>query len=163
MAKFSQAVLLILAALCILKVAYADNDFKVQGKVYCDTCLVGFETRLTESIKGADVTLECRDREGGNVTYTINGVTDENGVYTISADGDHEEEVCEVVLKESPRSDCNKKPLGRTCGRVTITKNNGILSPIRYVNSLGFLINKPIDGCAKVIAELDLTPEDIMI
>ncbi|OVA10795.1 Pollen Ole e 1 allergen/extensin [Macleaya cordata] len=162
MAKFSQAVLLLLAALCIFTVASA-ADFKVQGKVYCDTCLVGFETRVTEYIKGANVTLECRDREGGHLTYTVDGVTDENGVYTISADGEHEEEVCEVVLKESPRSDCNKKFLGRTCGRVAITKNNGILSPVRFVNSLGFLINAPITGCAQVITELELTPEDIMI
>ncbi|OVA10794.1 Pollen Ole e 1 allergen/extensin [Macleaya cordata] len=162
MAKFSQAVVFLAAALCFLSVAYA-NDFHVEGKIYCDTCRAGFETEVTEPIKGAKVLLECRDREGGHLTFTADGETDEKGIYSIAVDGDHEEEVCEVEAKESPRTDCNTPVPGRSRGRVLITANNGIPSPVRFVNSLGFLKKEPLASCPKVIAALGLTPEDIMV
>ncbi|KAI3908014.1 hypothetical protein MKW98_003659 [Papaver atlanticum] len=162
MAKFSHSVLFLAAALCFVS-AVSCEDFKVHGMVYCDTCLAGFETRVSEYISGANVTLECRDREGGHLTYTGNGVTDETGGYTILVDGDHEEEVCQVVLTESPRSDCTSKIPGRSVGRVAITANNGIKEPVRFVNSLGYLKDEPLEVCPQVIAELGLTPEDIMV
>lgn len=112
---------------------------------------------------GAKVTLECRDREGGHITLTADGETDATGVYSIAVNGDHEEEVCEVIAKESPREDCNEPVKGRNQGRVLITANNGIPSPVRFVNSLGFLKKEPLPACPKVIAALGLTPEDIMI
>ena len=163
MAKFSQAVVFIAAALCLLSVVHANNDFHVEGKIYCDTCRAGFETKVTEPIKGAKVTLECRIREGGSITLTADGETDKKGIYSIAVDGDHEDEVCEVLAKESPREDCNTPVPGRNRGRVLITANNGIPSPVRFVNSLGFLKKEPLPVCPKVIAALGLTPEDIMI
>ncbi|RZC93163.1 hypothetical protein C5167_029140 [Papaver somniferum] len=163
MAKFSSlAVVLLIGALCFLSVAHCD-DFHVEGKIYCDTCRCGFETRVSEPIKGAKVGLECKNREGGHVTFTGEGETDASGTYSIAVNGDHEEDVCEVITKESPVEDCNVPVQGRSRGRVAITANNGIPSPVRYVNSLGFLRKEPLSECPKVIAELGLTPEDIKI
>ncbi|MCL7035534.1 hypothetical protein MKW94_020164 [Papaver nudicaule] len=163
MAKFSSlAFILLIGALCFLSVAHCD-DFHVEGKIYCDTCRCGFETKVSEPIKGAKVALECKNREGGHVTFTGDGETDASGTYSIAVNGDHEDDVCEVTAKESPVEDCNEPVKGRSTGRVAITGNNGIPSPVRYVNSLGFLKKEPLSSCGKVIAELDLTPEDIMV
>ncbi|KAI3954069.1 hypothetical protein MKW98_017893 [Papaver atlanticum] len=163
MAKFSSlAIVLFIGALRFLSVAHCD-DFHVEGKIYCDTCRCGFETRVSEPIKGAKVGLECKNREGGHVTFTGEGETDASGTYSIAVNGDHEEDVCEVITKESPVEDCNVPVQGRSRGRVAITGNNGIPSPVRYVNSLGFLKKEPLSECPKVIAELGLTPEDIKI
>lgn len=54
MAKSFEAVALV-AALCFVSlVGFAQcNDYlTVQGKVYCDTCRVQFETKVTEYLPG---------------------------------------------------------------------------------------------------------------
>lgn len=50
------AVNVLLSALCVLAVAnfaFADSEvFDVEGKVFCDTCRLGFVTSLSENVEG---------------------------------------------------------------------------------------------------------------
>ncbi|KAI3993816.1 hypothetical protein MKX01_002829 [Papaver californicum] len=73
------------------------------GQVYCDTCRAGFETEISEPIK-----------------------VDDDNMYSIAVNSDHEDDVCEVLLKEKVKVVC-------------IKNNNGIESLIRFMNSLVFL------------------------
>ncbi|KAF8364754.1 hypothetical protein HHK36_023536 [Tetracentron sinense] len=157
MAKFSQAV----SALCFLSLlgfAYADSLFYVQGKVYCDTCRAQFETKVSEYIPGAKVRLECKDREGGQPTYSIDGETDATGTYRLPVEGDHEEEICEVVLVKSSNPDCAERLPGRDRARVLVTANNGISSAARFANSLGFMKKEALPQCPQVLKELGIVP-----
>ncbi|KAI3877353.1 hypothetical protein MKX03_026410 [Papaver bracteatum] len=140
MTKVSQIVILfVVVVICSISYVYCD-DFLVMGEIYCDACRAGFETEISETIKGAKVALECINREGNNIAYTTEDVvTDEDGMYSIVVNGDHEDDVCEVLLKEIPRYDCNEVVPTRNQGRVAIIDNNGIDSPIRFMNSLAFL------------------------
>ncbi|RZC77839.1 hypothetical protein C5167_002080 [Papaver somniferum] len=164
MTKVSQLVnLFVVVVICFMSYVYCD-DFHVVGQIYCDTCRAGFETEISEPIKGAKVGLECRNKEGGNITYTAEDVvTDEEGMYLVVINGDHEDYICEVLLKESPRYDCNEVVPTRNQGRVAITDNNDIDSPIRFMNSLAFLKKEPLSNFSKVIANLGLTPDDITV
>ncbi|KAF5729749.1 putative Anther-specific protein LAT52 precursor [Tripterygium wilfordii] len=141
--------------------APASNDILyVEGRVYCDTCRVQFETKLTEYMEGASVRLECRNRTTDKITYTFEDLTDSNGIYHIPVEGDHEEEICEVRLLKSSRDDCSETTTGRRVGRVLITKNVGVATPIRYANSLGFLQKVALPGCIKELQGLGFLPLD---
>ena len=51
----ASVIALVSLAICLsslLSFANAEDTFFVEGKVYCDTCRVEFETRLSEPIKG---------------------------------------------------------------------------------------------------------------
>lgn len=107
--------------------------------------------------------IECRDREGGNVKYSSQAETNEKGAYTISVDGEHEEEICEVVLVKSSDPECSevsKDPFLKKSARVSLTMNNGIVSPVRLANPLGFMKKKPIPECAKVLSELGMSTSE---
>merc|ERR1712100_886429 len=99
-------------------------------------------------MKGAKVSLECRNREGGTLLYSSEAETDKSGTYRIPVDGDHEEEICEIVLKKS--------------ARISLTKNNGISTPVRLANPLGFMKKKPLPECAKALRELGMNPDDVI-
>ncbi|KAF5474522.1 hypothetical protein F2P56_006415 [Juglans regia] len=161
MAKSSTIILA--SALCFLSLlgfAYCESRFFVEGKVYCDTCRTQFVTRVSLPMKGATVKIECRDREGGSVTYSSQAETNESGAYSIPVDGEHEEEICEVVLAKSSDPECSevsKDPFLKKSARVSLTKNNGIASPVRLANPLGFMKKKPISECSKVLRELGMS------
>ncbi|OVA04045.1 Pollen Ole e 1 allergen/extensin [Macleaya cordata] len=163
MAKFPHPVLLLLAAaLCfLLSTLVPCEGFVAQGMVYCDVCRAGFVTRGTEFIPGAKVKLECKDRAGGKITFTANGVSDKQGIYEIPVYGDHEQDVCEVVLKESTRPDCKEIDPGRKGPVLDIRHKD-----TRLVNSLGFLQAEPVpDFCPAVMATMglaDLPPSKYM-
>merc|ERR1712071_665537 len=93
------------------------------------------------------VKLECRDREGGNLTYSTEAATNKTGTYSIPVDGDHENEICDVALVKSSRDDCSEIShdlfLKKTA-RISLTKNNGIATPVRLANPLGFLKKVPL-------------------
>ncbi|XP_041027792.1 olee1-like protein [Juglans microcarpa x Juglans regia] len=154
------------SALCFLSLlcfAYCDSHFSVEGRVYCDTCRTQFVTRLSTYMKGAKVRLQCREREGGVITYSLESETDESGTYHLGVDGEHEEDVCEIVLVKSSDPDCSevsKDPFLDKSARISLTKNNGITSPVRLANPLGFLRKERVDGCGEVLRELGLTAED---
>ncbi|XP_077213736.1 pollen-specific protein C13-like [Tasmannia lanceolata] len=149
----------ILMALCVLPALVSARptrpNFIVQGKVYCDTCQAGFETSATTYIKGAKVRVECRNRETGLPTYSIEGLTDKNGCYKIPVADDHENEICESVLVSSPQSECATIVAGRERSRVVLTHNNGVISDTRYANNLGFQKDAPLAGCAKLLKQYE--------
>lgn len=111
---------------------------------------------------GAKVRLECRDREGGSITLSSEADTDEQGRYNIPVEGDHEEEVCEVILVKSPNDDCNEisnELHAKLSARISLTNNNGIAGPHRIPNPLGFMKKEADPQCAEVLKELGLTPD----
>jgi hypothetical protein len=106
----------------------------------------------------AEVRLECRKRADGDVTYSIDGVTDKKGVYSLRVEGDHEEEICEVKAIKSTRSDCNDPMAGYEKARITLTNKNGLSSDARYANSLGFMKKEALPNCIDVLNELGFNP-----
>lgn len=108
---------------------------------------------------GATVRVECKEEGNGSVTFTKEVVTDAKGSYKVEVDGDHEEELCQVVLVKSPRSDCSEIDSDshlEQAAKISITKNNGIVSPVRAANPLGFLKKERLPGCADVLKELGI-------
>ncbi|CAM8903734.1 unnamed protein product [Rhodiola kirilowii] len=156
MAKYFTTLAIVAAAFSfasLLSCTSANDALLVEGKVYCDTCRVGFETKLTEYLANAKVILECRQRETGEMTYAEEGVTDASGTYRIEVGGDHEEEICEVRLVKSPREDC-KDIAAWDKARVALTKHNGAITPMRFANSIGFTKKVPVEGCEHALEEL---------
>ncbi|KAL5982128.1 hypothetical protein ACLOJK_016197 [Asimina triloba] len=167
--------LLVVFALCVLPALVSARPAKpsyltVKGRVYCDTCLAGFETPAATYIHesclvivpdesddkptaGAKVSVECRERESGKPTFTTEGVTDHTGTYMIPVTDDHDDEICETVLKSSPQADCATVAPGRERARVFLCSNNGIVSHTRFANNLGFQKNTPLAGCAQVLKQ----------
>ncbi|XP_020236456.1 olee1-like protein [Cajanus cajan] len=152
----------IVIALCFLSfvgLAYSQDRFFIEGKVYCDTCRTQFLTRVSEFMPGATVRVECKKIEGGEVIFSKEVVTDGSGSYKIAVDGDHQEEVCQIKLVKSSRADCGEvdnSSYVEKAARISLTKNNGIVSPIRNANPLGFLVKDPLPVCNQIFQELGL-------
>ncbi|XVF27501.1 hypothetical protein REPUB_Repub14bG0112800 [Reevesia pubescens] len=157
------------AALCFLSllgIAHAEaltqgsEHFFVEGKVYCDNCRVQFVTKISKYMKGAKVRLECKDIESGKLTLGVDGETDESGTYRIKVDGDHEEEICEVLLVESSDPGCaeidNESHL-RKSARIVLTKDTGMSTDTRFANPLGFMVKERLPECTEVLRELGIT------
>ncbi|XP_077229414.1 olee1-like protein [Tasmannia lanceolata] len=158
MAKF-HALSILATSLCffaLFRSAFCHDFIFVEGKVYCDTCRLQFETRVSEYMPAAKVRVECLDRTTGLLTYTIEGLTDPSGNYKIPVEGDHEDEICEAVLVSSSRPDCNEITLDRSRARIQLSKNNGIVSDSRFANPLGFMKKEVLPICQKIMRELEL-------
>lgn len=114
---------------------------------------------------GAQVKLECRNASTESVTYSTHTTTDETGMYRLPVDGDHEEDICEVFLVESTRTDCNEIPhdgfLKQTAG-IDLTRNNGLSTPVRQASPLGFLIKNPLPQCLEVLRELGFAAPGVL-
>ncbi|KAF5742341.1 Olee1-like protein [Tripterygium wilfordii] len=168
MAKSLKVIIFLASAICLLSllgIVNADPTFNVEGKVYCDTCRAQFLTRVSKFMKGAKVRLECRNREGGDLTYSVEGETDANGGYRLTATGDHEEEVCEVVLVKSSMPECSEESTAeylRKTARISLTTNNGISSPVRDANPLGYMVKEPIPECTEALRELGITSDGLV-
>ncbi|XP_031486317.1 pollen-specific protein C13-like [Nymphaea colorata] len=130
--------------------AHGLDRFVVQGRVYCDTCRFGFETKATTYIAGAKVRVECRDRATGQLTYGIAGVTDATGTYRIPVEEERPDEICEAILISSPQPGCTELEKGRERASILLTSNSGISSPTRYANSLGFIKDTPLPVCTQL-------------
>ncbi|XP_020113808.1 pollen-specific protein C13-like [Ananas comosus] len=128
-----------LAASVAVAAAAPPVGFTIQGRVYCDTCRAGFVTSASEYIAGAKVRLQCKHFDSEEVKHQVEGVTDESGTYRLLLEDDHQEEICEVLLLESPRKDCAEIEGRRDSARVSLTRNNGMASEVRYANPIGFL------------------------
>ncbi|CAK9148139.1 unnamed protein product [Ilex paraguariensis] len=168
MAKTVQTAILFTTALCFFSligiVQCRDAHFFVEGQVYCDPCRAQFMTRLSEFMPGAKVRLECRANEGGQLTYSIEGVTDKSGTYSLPVEGEHEEDICEILLVKSGKPECSESgPKGwqREAARITLTVNSGIASEVRHANPLGFLTKEAKPECSEVFKELNMIPPEI--
>ncbi|KAE8652934.1 protein DOWNSTREAM OF FLC [Cucumis sativus] len=129
------------------------TPFVVRGKVFCDTCLAGFETSATTYIPGAKVRIECKDRNSMELQYTHEATTDSTGSYTLLVNEDHGDELCDAVLVSSPQEKCSSVSEGRDRARVILTRYNGIASNERYVNAMGFAMDEPMSGCNQVMSQ----------
>lgn len=111
----------------------------------------------------ARVKLECRDPEEGHLTLSVDGKTDASGKYNIDVDGDHDDEMCQVVLVSSPNKDCNEIPkeaFEPLSAKVVLTTNSGISGRVRQANPLGFMVKEAIPDCYQLYKELDMLPDD---
>lgn len=104
---------------------------------------------------GAKVRVECRARATGAETCSFEGVTDATGTYKILVADEHEHEICESVLVESPDHACNKIVDGREKASVFLTRNNGIASDVRYANAMGFQKDTPLAFCASLMKQYE--------
>ncbi|KAK7857016.1 anther-specific protein lat52 [Quercus suber] len=138
MAKTCAVAALIATIFCfspLLNLAQATSEtFFVEGKVYCDTCRVQFETKISQPLAG---------------------------IYRLPVDGDHEEEICEVVALKSSRADCSDLMAGYERARITLTNKNGLASIARYPNPLGFMVKEALPSCLEILAEMGLIPLDL--
>ncbi|KAJ4821902.1 hypothetical protein Tsubulata_032190 [Turnera subulata] len=167
MAKSFAIAALVATALCFSSLLISANAKKsdtlfVEGRVYCDTCRVEFQTKLSEPLGGVKVRLECNSRENGTLTFSEEGVTDKGGSYTLSVRGDHEEDICQIKLLSSPRADCNEQFQSTDMARILITRNVGVAEPKRYANALGFKIKTALPECDKVLTDMGFLPLEIM-
>ncbi|KAL9233994.1 hypothetical protein vseg_008920 [Gypsophila vaccaria] len=166
MAK-AQTVFVLAVAVCVLSLAggahaAADNKFFVQGMVFCDTCRIQFMTRVSHMLEGATVRLECRNITAGTVTLNAETKTDKLGLYSISAEGDHEDDICQISLVKSPQEDCAEIPTdtySQQAAKVSLTNNNGEATPVRNANPLGFMRKEPLPECPEVLKELDIVDD----
>ncbi|KAJ7956852.1 Pollen-specific protein [Quillaja saponaria] len=151
--------LLLLLALCCVLPALAtsgssiqSNSFCIQGHVYCDTCRAGFETNVTTYIEGATVEIVCKNRKTLEKVFSVKGVTDSTGKYSINVHEDHADEICECQLVNSPQPNCKIVDRGRSKSSVVLTRyDNGVLNYLHYANAMGFLQDEPLDGCSELL------------
>nr|GMD23392.1 anther-specific protein LAT52-like [Ipomoea batatas] len=156
---------LVSAAICFLAFAgfaagKAGEKFTVEGRVYCDTCRVKFETKISEYLTGAVVRLDCRNLKTEKETYTEEATTTANGNYTLEVEGDHEEAICDVTVVKSPREDCKQTVPSLEKSQVLCSENAGLHSFVRYANPLFFVPEKPDPRCKKVLEDIGYLPED---
>ncbi|KAK8579279.1 hypothetical protein V6N13_142492 [Hibiscus sabdariffa] len=131
------------------------NKFMVVGHVYCDTCRVEFETKISQPIIGAIVKLECRNRTDESLTYESPEITTGSlGAYIIEVKGDYQDSDCEVGLVKSPRADCNDLTEDWRKARVVLTSLDGVSGNIRYANNIGFKKKVALPECTKVLTEM---------
>ncbi|CAN4116603.1 unnamed protein product [Withania somnifera] len=169
----SSEIILIVTVICLFSLfgviqavaeAPTPTQFHVEGKVYCDVCRTLFENRLSKPMSGAEVRLQCRNLTDHSVTLTVEGKTNEQGVYSLLVEDNHENEICEMILMKSTMDDCTEVPEGgyaKESARITITNNNGIIETTRHANPLFFLKKEVFSECDKVFKELELLPEEI--
>ncbi|PPD79689.1 hypothetical protein GOBAR_DD23379 [Gossypium barbadense] len=97
------------------------------------------------------------NRTDERIVYSKDAVSDKLGMYSIPVEDDHEDELCEVRLIESPRNNCNEMMESWRKARVGQTRRDGVTDLTRQTNNLGFKI-KPEDvdtkACVKVLEEM---------
>nr|AEW90948.1 pollen-specific protein F8-6 [Secale cereale x Triticum turgidum subsp. durum] len=156
------SVIAVVAIFALAGTAVANDlpDYIVQGRVYCDTCRAGFETNVTEYIKGAKVRLECKRFGTEKVECSIDGVTDETGTYKIELKDSHPEDICEMVLVQSPLANCNEIQDLRDRAEIVLSRYVGISDNIRMANPLGYLKDKPLPVCPDLLKTFNPTTDD---
>ncbi|KAG4149559.1 hypothetical protein ERO13_D05G341700v2 [Gossypium hirsutum] len=130
-------------------------QYMVVGHVYCDTCRVEFETKLSEPISGAVVKLECKNRTDEAITFQSQEIVADNfGDYHIIVEGDYEESDCDVALVRSPRADCSDPTEAWRKSRVVLTTFDGLSGKLRFANNLGFKKDKALPQCTRILQEM---------
>ncbi|AQK84926.1 pollen allergen Phl p 11 precursor [Zea mays] len=154
------ALLLVATAVAAVARAAPSPGFVVTGRVYCDNCRAGFETNVSHAIEGATVEMECRHFESQEVHDKAEATTDAGGWYRMEISGDHQDEICEVLLLKSPEADCAEIERTRDRCRVPLTRNDGIRqSGIRYANPIAFFRKEPLSNCGELLRAYDLFNE----
>ncbi|KAK4745846.1 hypothetical protein SAY87_012158 [Trapa incisa] len=164
MAKSYGVPVALIPALCLVSVAHCVERLVVEGPVFCDTCRVDFATPVSYDLKDAKVKVECRNRTTGVVTISVEGKTGKDGWYRIPVEGDHEEELCEVSLLESPVAECSEQLKGSVhVARISLTNRNGLVQSSRFASSLSYAPKTPVADCVKVLLEMGVLPPDFFL
>ncbi|KAL6656540.1 hypothetical protein ACP70R_007366 [Stipagrostis hirtigluma subsp. patula] len=153
MARWSVMIMVAVAG-SVVGAAVRQDDFFVEGSVYCDTCRAGFVTNASTPIAGAKVRLECRHFMSNKdaVERSAEGVTDGAGRYRIELEDNRgSEEECAVVLVSSPVAGCTEKEPGRDRADVDLVEDAGLATPVRRANPIGFLTDHPLPICEELI------------
>ncbi|KAL9670106.1 hypothetical protein QQ045_007657 [Rhodiola kirilowii] len=122
--------------------------------------------KICKMLKDAKVRLECKNRTTNELTFSEEATTDKSGTYRIPVDGDHEDDICEIIPVKSSDPDCSeisKSGFAKEAARISLTSNNGIITPTRQANPLGFMPKQRLSQCGEVFKELGILPEDLMI
>ncbi|CAN4097269.1 unnamed protein product [Withania somnifera] len=135
------------------------DTFLVVGKVYCDTCRCGFQTSASKYLPGTRVRIECKKRDTNDLAYTVEGVTNSKGEYKIHVNSDRGDEFCDVILIRSSDPTCAEPNAGCDRTRVVLTRNNGMASNTRFANSMGFLSNKLLPNCTKILQQYEVSED----
>ncbi|XP_071686254.1 pollen allergen Sal k 5.0101-like [Rutidosis leptorrhynchoides] len=133
------------------------ESFNIQGKVYCDPCRIQFPIKISYPVPSTKVILRCRNRESGVETVKMEGMSDANGMYSLTAKGDHEEEICEVRVTESPDAKCPEIMDDESSARVSLTDKNGVRGKSRMANPIGFMVKDIDPRCKEILAEIGIT------
>ncbi|CAA0808555.1 Pollen-specific protein-like [Striga hermonthica] len=149
----------LVSALCILAFAaiaqcHKHEEFTVEGDVYCDPCRVQFQNALSDKLSGALVKLECVNLDTKAVTYSVEGVTDGNGKYSLKVSGDHENDSCYVTALKSPKPECSEPLTDVQLSLVVLTENIGIHSDVRFANPIGFMTKDPHPQCISILQDI---------
>ncbi|KAB2086630.1 hypothetical protein ES319_A04G045300v1 [Gossypium barbadense] len=135
--------------------AEENMQYMVVGHVYCDTCHVEFETKLSEPLGGAVVKLECRNGTNEAITFqSPEIVANSHGDYHIIVEGDYEESDCDVALVRSPRVDCSDPTEAWRKTRVVLTTLDGLSGKLRFANNLGFKKDVALPQCTRILQEM---------
>lgn len=106
---------------------------------------------------GATVQVACKEAVSGAVTVKKEGVTDASGKYRVEVEGDHQDEVCEVSLLKSSDPNCSEVDQSIYVNQtaiVSLTRKDGVVSPLRTVNPLGFFKTQILPQCLSILGEL---------
>lgn len=132
------------------------ESFVVKGKVYCDPCRIQFPTKISYPVPNTKVVLQCHNRESGTETVKVEGKTDANGMYSLTSIGDHEEEICDVKITESPDSKCPEVMDDESHARVSLTDKNGVRGKLRQANPIGFMVKEIDPRCKEILEEIGI-------
>ncbi|KAL0333820.1 UNVERIFIED_CONTAM: Pollen allergen Che a 1 [Sesamum angustifolium] len=144
MATLPQFAIILAGALCFLSLADVANsqtpEFIVKGMVFCDVCRVNFFNKFSEPMPG--------------------GETDDNGIYTFPAEGDHRGELCEVTLVQSSSTECSEIPIDgsgkRPAAEVTLIASSSYLDNIRLAYPLVFTRKETLHKCVEFFKDLQM-------
>ena len=78
-------------------------------------------------------------------------MTDETGTYKIELKDSHVEDICEIVLVQSPLANCHEIQNLRDRAPVLLTRNVGISDNLRLANPLGYLKDVPLPVCGDLL------------
>ncbi|MFS7930687.1 putative allergen Ole e 1 [Helianthus anomalus] len=131
--------------------------FIIQGKVYCDPCRIQIPTKISYPLAGTKVSLVCHKADTDEESYRVDGESDAKGKYRLEAVGDHAEEICEIVVSESPDPNCPELMDDENHVKVSLTNKHGLKGKGRYANPLGFMASDADPRCKEALDELGFT------
>lgn len=123
----------------------------VTGMVFCDQCLLGTLSALSQPLAGAQVSLECYQ---GSTTAAFWASTDENGVFSISVEEDdfqiHGDGRCTVKLARSTDMDCYiPTDIANGSSGAAISSAGGVYREraVYYVGPFAYRMSRPAKAC----------------
>jgi len=96
--------------------------------------------------------VECKNRDNDTTTFTSETKSGADGYFTVKVPGDHEEDICEVILTPNHHPQCNEIMASRDRDPVSLADNAGVVGNVRYANDL-FYMTKDVDKRCEAIYE----------